>query len=140
MCTLKDLTAHAVERVGGPIAAAKLLDVSTTEISWWCNPNHTRYIPFDHLVDLDSHAGDLILKALADKRGYDVTSRADKPAPETNIFHIIANFSKAAGVFACTVLEAAIDGVFSPNEKRKIAHSLRPVKDALGHVDDVALR
>jgi hypothetical protein len=140
MCSLKELTGHAVMRAGGPIPASKLLGVSPQEISLWCIEGNNRFIPLDHWVDLDAASGNLFLKELAHKSGFDLTARKVKPASTESVFHVIGKFSKAAGVFACTVLEAAVDGIFSPNEKRKILHAARPLKDCLDDVDHVTAR
>ena len=67
---LKSITRHLVNRVGGAKQAAHVCGVSETEISYWQNDHHDRFIPVDHLVDLDAAAGDLFLKELARMRGY----------------------------------------------------------------------
>ncbi len=114
MCNLKELTAHAIERAGSRADVAKR--------------------------DLDAASGHLFLKALAHHSGFELTAREAKPVAHASIFQIIADFSKAAGHFAYTVLEAAIDGVFTPAEKRKIQHAARPLKDCMDRVDHVTAR
>lgn len=140
MCNLKELTAHAIERAGSRSDVAKRLGVSETELSYWCNPENPRFIPIDHWVDLDAMSGHLFLKDLARKGGFELVAREAKPVAHASVFQIIAEFTKAAGQFACTVLEAAIDGVFTPNEKRRIAQAARPLKDCLDNVDHATTR
>jgi DNA-binding transcriptional regulator YdaS (Cro superfamily) len=140
MSDLKELTAHAIERTGSRHDVSKMLGVSETELSYWCNPDNTRYIPIDHWVDLDRASGNFFLKELARESGFDLIARKVNPAPVASVFHIIAEFSRAAGHFAFTVLEAAMDGVFTPNERRKIQQAARPLKDCLDNVDHVTAK
>jgi hypothetical protein len=140
MCSLKELTAHSIERAGSRQSVAKMLGVSEAELSYWCNPDNSRYIPIDHWTDLDRASGHFFLKELARESGFDLVAMEPKPAPAASIFHIIAEFSKSAGHFAFTVLEAAMDGVFTPNEKRRIQQAARPLKDCLDSVDHVTAR
>lgn len=137
MCTLKELTAHAVERAGSRHDVAKMLGVSETELSYWCNQDNARYIPIDHLVDLDAHAGDLFLKDWAAKRGYDLTPRWSPEKSRTNIFRIIGQFSRAGGELDCTALEAAADNHITPTETRQIRECIRPVKDSIEALEHV---
>lgn len=140
MSNLKELTAHSIERTGSRQHVAKLLGVSETELSYWCNPDNTRYIPIDHWIDLNRASGNFFLKELARESGFDLVDRKAKPASTLGIFHIIAEFMKAAGHLAYTVLEAAVDGVFTPNERRKIQQAARPLKDRLDDIDHVTAR
>lgn len=134
MSNLKELTAHAVVRAGGPIIAAKLLGVSTTEISYWCNQDHTRFIPIDHLVDLDAHADDLFLKTWAAKRGFDLVARVpDQRAAE--VLDALAKFSKASGDLGFVALEAEADQHWTPNEIRNTREKIRPVKDSIEELE-----
>ena len=135
MSTYKELTAHAVMRAGGNIAAAKLLGVSAQEISNWCNLNLDRFIPIDHLVDLDAHADDLFLKSWAAQRGYDLVAREPDEKSENNIFKIIGQFSKECGELDCTTLETAADKHLTPTETRGIRERIRPVKDSIEELE-----
>ena len=140
MCTLKELTAHAVMRAGGPKKAAGLLGVSETEISYWCNQDHTRYIPIDHLVDFDAYVDDLFLKDWAAKRGFDLVARELAENATANIFRVIGQFSKSGGELDCTALEAAADNHLTPTETRKIRECIRPVKDSIAELERFVAR
>ena len=129
--SLKAIVRHLVARVGGQITAGKLLGVSTTEISLWGNDNTTRFIPVDHLVDLDAAGGDLFLKHLARQRGYDLVKRDEQPGKAENVFNTIGQFAKAGGDLECITLEAASDREITPNEERAIRDRIRPVKDSI---------
>jgi DNA-binding transcriptional regulator YdaS (Cro superfamily) len=131
---LKAILRHAIERVGGQIKAAQLLGVSTSEVSLWSNDNHSRFIPIDHLIDLDAAAGDVFLQDWARKRGYDLTPR-EPTSTKDNIFKIIGEFSKAGGNLDCTALEAAADNHITPNERRAIYDAIAPVRDSIDELE-----
>lgn len=69
---IKALSRHMVMRAGGAKKAANICGVTEGELSIWCNDRHDRFIPADHLLDLDQHAGDLFLKEWARIRGYEL--------------------------------------------------------------------
>lgn len=134
MSSLKAILRHAIERAGGQIKAAELLGVSTSEVSLWGNDNHNRYIPIDHLIDLDQQAGDIFLKHWARHRGYDLAPRDATPTKD-NIFKIVGEFSKAGGNLDCTALEAAADNHITPNERRAIHDAIAPVRDSIDELE-----
>jgi hypothetical protein len=140
MCDLKELIDHAITKVGSRREVAEKLGVSQTELSYWCNPNMDRYIPLNHFYDLDALTGGWLLAKLAHNRGFDMTPREIKPAASLNVFHVVAEFTKAAGHFAYTVLEAAVDGVFTSTERRRIAQAARPLSDCVDNVHHIAGR
>lgn len=140
MCSkanLKAITRHLVQRVGGPRNAAQICDVSEMSVSYWCDDNHNRFIPVDHLVDLDEAAGDLFLKEFARIRGYELIALAAKPENSANVFKAVGEFSKAGGVLGFTTLEAASDHKITPTEARLIRDHIRPVKDSIEQLERV---
>ena len=44
---------------------ADFLGVTKGEVSYWCSDHHDRFIPVDHLMDLDAVSGDAFLKEWA---------------------------------------------------------------------------
>lgn len=130
MSSLKAILRRAVEIVGGQIPAAKLLGVSNNDVSLWCNDNHERFIPIDHLMDLDAATGDIFLKDWARKRGYDLAPLGVSELQD-NIFKIIGELSKASGNLDCTALEAAADHEITPNERRLIYDAMAVVRDRI---------
>lgn len=127
--TIKALTRHMVGLVGGPKVAANICDVSEAEISYWCNDNHTRFIPADHLMDLDAAAGNLFVKEWARSISEESKSSA------ASVIKTIGNLSRATGNLEHTTLEAAEDNHFTPNEKRRIRDNIAPVKDFISHLE-----
>jgi hypothetical protein len=135
MSSLKEIVGHAVERAGGQIPVAKRLGVSTSEISLWCNQNHNRFIPIDHLMDLDGAAGHIFLKYWARKCGFDLVGVDAAREAAANVFKTIGEFSKASGACAGVALEALADHEFTPSEKRAVLQHLRPVKDSVDELE-----
>lgn len=135
MSFLKEDIKHLIDLVGSRKYVAHLLDVSETELSYWCNPNHDRHIPIDHLVQLDALAGDRFLKTWARKRGYEIVKDDATIEAATNVFKTIGEFSKASGACAGVALVALADHDFTPNEKREVKEFLRPVKDSIDNLE-----
>lgn len=133
--TIKEVTRHMVDRVGGYQAAATICGVTKGEVSYWCNDHHDRFIPADHLMQLDAAAGDLFLKHHARQRGYDLVNRDTGCEAAANVFRVIGEFSKASGACAGVALEALADHEFTPNEKRAVREHLRPVKDSMDELE-----
>lgn len=131
---LKAITRHMVKLVGGPKSAAQICGVSETEISYWGNDNHDRFIPLDHLEDLNAAAGDLYLRELARTRGFDLVSverRQNEAA--VSLVRLMAQVSRASGEFEYTVLDAASDGDVNRNEARRIFDHIAPLEDLILH-------
>lgn len=137
MVNVKEIVKHLVERVGGPAAAAALLGVSKTEISYWGNQDHPRTIPARHLAVLDAAGGDLFLKAQASDRGYDLVKRETQAETVANVFKTLGKLSKDSGAFEGVMLDALADHNLTPSEKRIAREHLRPVKDSLELVDKI---
>ncbi len=133
---LKAITRHLVSRVGAVKAAAKICGVSETEVSYWQNDHHNRFIPIDHLVDLDKAAGDLFLKEWARARGFELVAVDAPQNSAPSIVNIIGQFSKEVGELDCVALAAASHGVMTPAEKRRIWDEIAPVKDSLAQLEN----
>jgi len=129
---IKAMTRNLVGLVGGPKVAADICDVSETEISYWCNDNHTRFIPIDHLIDLDAAAGNFFVKEWA--RSISPECKTDSAA---SLLKTLARFSKSTGELECTTLEAAEDGQLTPAEKRRIRDHVAPVKNIISQLEGV---
>jgi DNA-binding transcriptional regulator YdaS (Cro superfamily) len=110
MTSIKAIFRHAVEKAGGRKATAELLGVGTPELSLWGNDDHERFIPINHLMDLDAATGDIFLRDWARKRGYDLTA-LEVSEPKDNIYKIIGELSKAGGNLDCAALEAWSDNI-----------------------------
>ncbi len=133
---LKAITRHLVSRVGGSKCAAHICGVSETEIGYWKNDQHDRFIPIDHLVDLDKAASDLFLKEWARTRGFELVALDVQQNNAPSILNVIGRFSKNAGELDCVALEAASDGKISATERRRIRDQIAPVKDSLAQLEN----
>ncbi len=131
---IKALTRNLVGIVGGPKMAAKICDVSETEISYWCNDDHARFIPIDHLMDLDAAAGDVFLKEWARSRSRELTAKPDSAA---SLLKTLAQFSKTTGDLEFTTLDAVDDGILTNAEKRRIRDHVAPVKNIISQLEAV---
>ena len=129
---LKAMTRNLVGLVGGQEVAAKICNATQAEISYWCNDGHDRFIPIDHLIDLDAAAGNFFVKEWA---------RSVSPECKTNnaasLLKTLARFSKSTGELECTTLEAAEDGQLTPAEKRRIRDHVAPVKNIISQLEGV---
>lgn len=134
--SIKAITRHLVQRVGGPKQAAEICGVSQALISNWKDDNHDRFIPIYRLVDLDAAAGDLFLSELARSRGYELTpiERRENNAA-VSLVKLMAEVSRANGEFEYTALEAVADGSVTPNEARRIRDRIAPVKDLIAQTE-----
>lgn len=135
--SIKAMIRRMVQAVGGPKQSAFTCKVSETEISLWGSDNTTRYIPIDHLVDLDAEAGDMFLEYWAQSRGYGLVELKSKPNQAASVLKTIAQFSRHAGNLDCATVEAAEDGTLSPNEKRTIRDRIAPVENMIGQLKAV---
>ena len=129
---IKAMTRNLVGLVGGPKVAADICDVSETEISYWCNDNHTRFIPIDHLMDLDAAAGNIFVKEWARS-----VSSDNKTDNTESLLRTLAQFSKHTGELEYCTLDAAEDGQLTPNEKRRIRDHVAPVKNIISQLEGV---
>lgn len=132
---IKALTRHMVMRAGGAKKSAHICGVTDGELSYWCNDRHDRFIPVDHLMDLDQQAGDLFLKAWARERGYELTPLDAKANNAASVIHTIAQLSRSSGELECTTLEAAEDNNITPAERRRIFDDIAPVKDSISRLE-----
>ncbi|MCS3690918.1 helix-turn-helix domain-containing protein [Bradyrhizobium elkanii] len=133
---LKAITRHMVALVGGPKMAAHICDVSEMQISYWCNDNHDRFIPLDHLMQLSNATGGEFLDLLARLSGHelirkDVRTTVDKD----HVLHFIGNFTRHVAAFSAEVIEAGSDGIYTPNECRRIFDTAVPVKDGMTQIE-----
>ncbi len=127
---IKALTRNMVGLVGGPKVAAEICGVSQTEISYWCNDDHTRFIPIDHLMDLDAAAGNVFVTEWS--RSISPEGKADCAASLLK-----TQFSKRTGELEYTTLDAAEDGALTPAEKRRIRDRISPVKNIINQLEEV---
>ncbi len=129
---IKAKTRNLVGIVGGPKVAAKICDVSETEISYWCNDNHNRFIPIDHLMDLDAAAGNVFVKEWAHS-----VSPENKSEQAASLMKTLAQFSKAGGELEFEALEALDDGHLTPTETRRVRDRITSVKNIASQLEQV---
>jgi hypothetical protein len=137
--SLKELTDRMIRAVGDRKDVAKQLSiggrrVSENDLSQWCNKDGPRFIPLDHLLDLDALAGDIFLKQIASLRGYEL-ARADRAvASGETAVEAAADIAKESGALVHDVLAAAHDGI-CPREAREIRSKMGQVFNQLHKLD-----
>ncbi len=132
---LKGFVRHLIQKVGGPKSAAEIIKRGRSEISWWQNDNHPRFIPIDCLVELDAVAGDIFLKEWARLRGYELTSRDAQANIAPSVIKAVAELSRHSGELEFTTLDAVEDGNITPAERRRIQDRIAPVKDKIAQLE-----
>ena len=138
MCNGKQLKAilrHMVARAGGTNKAADLCGSPSSELSLWTNDESNRFIPVDHLLQLDARVGDLFLKEFARLRGYELVAGAANAGEGASIIRSIAELSRESGQLEFTTLEAIEDNHLTPAERRRIQDCIAPVKDKIGQLE-----
>lgn len=134
--SLKAITRRLVGRVGGVKNAARICGVTDSEVSFWQNDAHDRYIPIDHLVLLDTAAGDIFLNELAQSRGYNLIPFSAASEPHCQLIpNIIGLLARESGELHYTALDAASDGIVTPAEARRIRDVIAPVKDKIAALE-----
>lgn len=133
--TLKELTERMVEAVGPRKDVAKHLGVSERDISLWCNPDHDRFIPLDHALDLDALAGDMLLQKLARDRGFELVPLKDRPVDTEAAMQAAADLSKDSGELVHDVYQASHDGIITPREARGLRSRMGQVFNRLHELD-----
>ena len=137
MCNGKQLKAilrHMVARAGGTNKAADLCGSPSSELSLWTSDESNRFIPVDHLLQLDARVGDLFLKEFARLRGYELIAN-NMPSEGASIIRSIAELSRESGQLEYTTLEAIEDNHLTPAERRRIQDCIAPVKDKIGQLE-----
>jgi hypothetical protein len=135
---IKAVTRHLVDRVGGLQAAADICGTSKSEVSYWGNDNHDRFIPADHLVDLDAAADDIFLKEWARTRGYDLLAIEGGAAQQAAIESAIragALVAQAATAVNFNIVDLLSDGHKSATDERLIRDRLAQLKDEIDRLE-----
>jgi len=138
MCNGKQLKAilrHMVARAGGTNKAADLCGSPSSELSLWTNDESNRFIPVDHLLQLDARVGDLFLKEFARLRGYELIAIEEQPNASPTVIKSIAELSRTTGELEYTTLEAIEDNHLTPAERRRIQDCIAPVKDRISQLE-----
>jgi hypothetical protein len=112
---------RAVQMAGGCNAAANVTRVDAARLSRYGNIDAPEFGPVDVGFDLDVAAGDdVILRAWADLRGFDLSPRKLAAIATDDLTHMAGQVAKEAGEVISKAIEAGADGVLSPNEAREI--------------------
>ncbi len=139
---IKDLIRNLVKLVGGDDRgarkiAAHICGAGETDLSFWCNDDHSRVIPLDHFMLLDEATGYRGLKDIAHKCGFELVPIEVKPIGAGSLLKTLAQFSKRTGDLEYTALDAAEDGQLTPAEKRRIRDRIAATKNTISELEDV---
>jgi hypothetical protein len=134
---LKSITRFLIGPVRGSRAVvAKLLGVSNPEVTYWCEDRYNRFIPIDHLYELDAQRGDLFLKAWAERRGYQLT-QAERVAPEAaDMSSLAGDIAMLAGSTAHEIIERGKDGEYCVNDARAIRDCIGSLSNKMNTVTE----
>ena len=117
---LKAAFRRAVLLAGGPSAAAAQTRVDAARLSRYGNPTAPEFPPIDVCEAIDALAGDdVILRMLAQLRGYDLVAHQASPQ-SADLTRQAGAIARDSGDLISTALDAARDGKLSPNEARAI--------------------
>ena len=134
MSNLKAILRHMVARVGSSKRAAELCGAPGCDMSLWTSDESSRFIPVDHLLQLDAHVGDLFLKEFARMRGYELVASDTTPG-QASVIRSIAELSRESGQLEFTTLEAIEDNHITPAERRRIQDRIAPLKDKITQLE-----
>jgi hypothetical protein len=130
--SLKIAGMRQVERLGGPTKAATLSRALQSHLSkaisvaW---PDS--YMCIDQAVDYDSQVGEpVIVRAMADALGCDVTSRETK-APHETLCTLLAAVNRKSAEVGSTFLEADEDHRITEEERQRVRRALEEAIDTM---------
>lgn len=131
---LKQLTFRVIDKIGTRKEAADRLGVSMTELSYWCNQDHDRFIPVDHLVEADALSGHVFLRELAHRSGFELVPLKAAPIDTETAVEASADISKDAGELVHDVLLASPDGI-NTREARAILAKVGEVRNSCNSLE-----
>lgn len=129
----KSLVRLAIHKTGSNRMASEWTGIQESELSRYGSEDVDRHIPFYRAIELDEAAGDVMLKALARRRGYDLVSKEQREELTLNVNKLVGKLAHAGADLTSTAIEATEDGRVSHNE-------LKQTEAAAGAVVDTAER
>lgn len=137
----KELTDRMIDAAGSRKEVAAVLGVHVNDLSNWCNPNHERVIPVDHMVDLDALADRAdgvikhrFLRELARTCGFELVAMEDDQPDTAQLLDAVAEVVKHSADLNHETIAALRDGKLSPNEARSLESRMGMIFNGLHSV------
>lgn len=115
----KRLVRLAIHKAGGNCAAAEWTGFHGSELSLFASDDSKRQISLWRAMTLDEAAGDVMLKAWARRRGYDLISGEERGELAQNVNKLIGKLAHAGADLQSTALDAVSDGKATNNEVKQ---------------------
>jgi hypothetical protein len=133
---IKSATRRACEDAGSLKEIARNTRCDDTALSRYGNPERSEFIPLDIAMDLDAlSGGDRILRAWAERRGYELVRDEKGVAVEDMTRHIGA-VGIESGELISEMCNAVSDGKVTPREAEAIERRAEDVKDNISLLQD----
>jgi hypothetical protein len=118
---LKAAVRRAVTLAGGPVAAAEVTRADAARLSRYGSANDPLFVPVDVALALDEAAGDdVILRAWANLRGFELQARDAGVNQAANIHRLAGELARGTGEVVAEAIEASADGQITRNEAQRI--------------------
>ncbi|MDD5405995.1 MAG: hypothetical protein PHE73_03515 [Sulfurovaceae bacterium] len=134
---------HIARAIGlqGPNAAIQLSNILNTETY---NPTNPKRLSIDHLLaimfELDDDNNMMILNAIAEEFGYNITkAKSDKPN-KTNVskvFSSVLELNQGHGELSRVLNESIIDGEIDEDEKIRLQKEILDLKTAVRALEEL---
>ena len=119
--SFKAAVRRAVKMAGGTTAAAEVVRAHGSQLSHYGNVDQPAFAPIDVAFELDHAAGDdVILRAWADLRGFDLTARTVDEQVSHDLTVAAGQVARETGELISATIDAAADGKVTPNEAKQL--------------------
>jgi hypothetical protein len=112
----KRLVRLAIHKAGGNRAAAEWTGFQGSELSLFANDDANKHISLWRAMTLDEAAGDVMLKAWARRRGFEVITHEQHLELAQSVSKIVGRLAHAGADLESAALDAVADGKTSNNE------------------------
>lgn len=132
---------RAVKLAGGVSAAAEVVRAHGSQLSHYGNADQSAFAPIDVAFELDRAAGDdVILRAWADLRGFDLTPRDVEKQVSHDLTVAAGQVARESGELISATIDAAADGKVTPTEARVIDEAAADLQDKVVSIREAARR
>lgn len=129
----KRMVRLAIHKLGGNVAAADWTSFSGSELSQFASDDSNRQISLWRAMALDEGAGDVILKAWARRRGFELITREARKELAQNVTKLVGRLAHCNADLQSTALDAVADGKCTPNEIKQTEACAGALIDAVEH-------
>lgn len=112
----KRLVRLAIHKAGGNLAAADFTGFESSELSRFASDDVDRHISLWRAMTLDEASGDVMLKAWARRRGFDLITGEQRAELAQNVTKLVGKLAHASADLQSTALDAIADGKTTNNE------------------------